>query len=253
VRGKHRDPRGWGWRKHIRIGRVRRGQQRQHAAAVARNEAKLKSLLSELGAGHSHLVADLSTVAGQDLVAAELGRAPYDLLINNAGVGTTGSFTDVPVERQLAMLRLNCEAVVKLSHAFLSRAKAGDALLNVSSTLAFTPMPGFGLYCATKSFVTTFSESLWFEQSKRGVFVMDLCPGITATNFQVAAGGKQEDLPKGLSQTPEQVVDVAWDALRARAKPTVISGPKNKVFASLSRVMSRKRLVSTMGRMMPPS
>ena len=221
--------------------------------AVARNEAKLKSVQQELGTGHDYLVADLSSDGGIEKVVKALKAGHYNVLVNNAGVGTSGDFTTVPIERQMTMFRLNCEAVVRLSYAFLESAKSGDALMNVSSTLAFLPSPGMGLYCATKSFVTALSESLWYEQQRKGVFVMGLHPGITTTNFQVAAGGKKEDLPKGLSQTPEQVADLAVKELLARAKPTVISGVKNALFAGMTRFMPRRSTVKMMGTMMPKS
>lgn len=219
--------------------------------AVARNEAKLNAFMRELGgAPHRALVADLSTEAGQQAVEADLQRNRVQLLINNAGVGVTGEFHEASLEKQLAMLNLNCIALVRLAHAFLKGAQQGDALVNVSSTLAFMPMPGLGLYSATKSFVTALSDSLWFEQKKRGVFVMALHPGITSTRFQTNAGGSIEDLPKGMAQTPEQVAETTVAALRARRTPTIISGTKNVMLASLSRLMPRKSAVSMMGKMM---
>lgn len=216
---------------------------------VARNEARLKESVAEIGRGASFLVADLSTQEGQSKVVAELQSSNYDLLVNNAGVGTVGKFTDVSIDKQVAMLRLNCEALVALSYAFLKKAKKDDALINVSSTLAFLPMPTLGLYSATKAFVTSFTESLWFEQKERGVFVMGLCPGVTSTRFQSNAGGRIEDLPKGMSQTPEAVVEVALAALRSRKSPTVISGSKNRFLAGLTRLMPRKTTVGIMGKM----
>ena len=218
--------------------------------AVARNESKLKELISAIGSEHKYIIADLSTESGQKLITEELSKTHYNLLVNNAGVGVVGGFADTDIEKQISMMRLNCEAVVRLAHAFLKSAASGDSLINVSSTLAFTPMPGIGLYSATKSFVTAFSEIVWFEQKSRGVFVMDLCPGITSTQFQVNAGGRMEDLPKNMAQTPDQVVDNALNALRSRTEPTVISGVKNKIFAGMSRVMPRRSLVSMMGKMM---
>jgi short-subunit dehydrogenase len=217
---------------------------------VARSEEKLKKLVKELGSNHNYLVADLSTSSGQDHVASELNSKHYDLLVNNAGVGTVGKFLDVSIEKQISMMHLNCDALVKLAYVFLKNAKSGDALINTSSTLAFLPMPGIGLYSATKAFVTSFSESLWYEQKSRGIYVMGLCPGITSTNFQVNAGGKAEDVPKGMAQTPEQVAAVAVKALLARKNPTIISGAKNAVMAGLTRAMPRKSTVNMMGKMM---
>jgi len=217
---------------------------------VARNESKLKELVQTIGQKHSYIVADLSTEAGQLRVAQELNSNHYDLLVNNAGVGIIGAFAETSIDKQIAMMRLNCEAVVRLAHAYLKNAKPGDALINISSAVAFTPIASFGLYCATKAFVTSFSESLWFEQKSKGVFVMGFCPGITSSNFQVNAGGKVEDLPKNMAQTPEMVVANALQALASRKQPTVISGMRNWIFANISRVMSRKSLVNMLGKMM---
>jgi short-subunit dehydrogenase len=218
---------------------------------VARNESKLKEIAAKLGASHGYQVADLSTSEGQLKIQKIIETGKFDLLVNNAGVGTVGGFTEVPFEQQMGMFRLNCEAVVRFSYAFLTHAKSGDALINVSSALAFMPTPSMALYSATKSFVTALSDSLWYEQRKRGVYVMGLCPGITDTGFQVAAGGKREDLPKGLTQTPDHVVDVAFKALQARENPTVLTGIKNVVFAGMSRVLPRKVVVKMTGGMMP--
>lgn len=217
---------------------------------VARSEDKLKGLVKELGVGHEYLVADLTQRTGQTAVVQRLGAQPFDLLVNNAGIGIAGAFTNNPIEKQMAMLELNCSALVRLSHAFLANAKKGDALINVSSALAFMPAPGMGLYSATKSFVTAFTETLWFEQKKRGVYVMALHPGITTTRFQTNAGGKVEDLPENLSQTPEEVARFAVAQLRARKKPSVVSGPKNLFFSTFVRLLPRKSAVSMMGSQM---
>lgn len=219
--------------------------------AVARSEGKLHALVTELGPGHEFLIADLASADGQGRVADALTRQHFDLLVNNAGVGVIGSFAEVPLERTLAMLHLNCEALVTLAHAFLQNARPGDALINVGSTLSFLPAPTVAAYCATKSFVVSFSEALWVEQKARDVFVMALCPGITATQFQINAGGRFEDLPRRMIQTPEQVVDVALNALAKRHNPTVISGLKNLIFATLARLLTRRAVVTLMGRAMP--
>lgn len=217
--------------------------------AVARNEDRLKQLVAEMGGGHSYIVADLTTAAGQDAIIQAISARHFDLLINNAGIAAMGKFTDIPLKRHAEVLTLNCETVVKLSYAYLKTATAGDALVNVSSALAFMPMPVIGLYSATKAFVTSFSESLWFEQKSRGVYVMGLCPGITSTNFNENSGGGKADTPKLMTQTPEQVVNNALQALKSRKKPTVISGPVNNIFAFMSRLMSRKAIASMMGQM----
>lgn len=217
---------------------------------VARNEAKLKELIGQLGTKHSYIVADLSTKAGLEKIQAALTAKKYNLLINNAGVGTQGQFTEIPYEKQMAMLQLNNDTLVGLSYTFLQNAKSGDALVNVSSALAFMPTPRMALYCATKAFVTSLSESLWYEFKDKGIYVLGLCPGITETEFQVNAGGRKEDLPKNLSQTPETVVNIAMKALQARQKPNVLTSFKNHMFAGMSRMLPRKSIVKMTGQMM---
>jgi short-subunit dehydrogenase len=217
--------------------------------AVARDEARLKELLAGLKQkGQAH-VADLSTPEGLATAMAELKSQRYELLVNNAGFGVRGKFLDAPLEKHLNMLDLNVKALVALAYAFLGQAKEGDALVNVSSGLAFLPMPALGLYSASKALVTSFSESLWHEQKARGVYVMDLCPGITETRFNQNSGGGELKVPRAMVQTAEQVVAKALRALKARKRPTVSSGALNAFFAFTARLRSRKSVVSQMGSM----
>ena len=89
--------------------------------AVARSEEKLRTLVAEMGEGHSFVVADLATDEGQIRTARELESHHFDLLVNNAGVGLAGDFTGTKVERTLSMMHLNCDALVRLSHDFSPR------------------------------------------------------------------------------------------------------------------------------------
>jgi short-subunit dehydrogenase len=146
--------------------------------AVARNEKRLQELMTELGADHhTYRVADLSTPEGVAAIAEDLATNRFHLLINNAGFGIYGAFYNAELPKLETMIRLNCDTLMALSHAFLQQAKKGDALVIVSSALAFMPMPSAGTYAATKAFVTSFTESLWYEQKERGIYVMGLCPG----------------------------------------------------------------------------
>ncbi|WP_405831270.1 SDR family NAD(P)-dependent oxidoreductase [Streptomyces sp. NBC_00105] len=212
--------------------------------AVARTEQHLRVLMTELGpggpgGGHDYLVADLATPEGVRTVADALTAGPYDLLINNAGLARPGPFTDTPLDQALSALRLNCEAVVTLGHAFLATAGPGAALVNVASTLAFAPQPGQAVYSATKAFVASFSEALWYEQRPRGVYVMALCPGPTATR-----PGLHADVPAALVQSPEAVVATALTALRRRRRPTIVPGRANALLAAATRFLPRTTALS---------
>ena len=231
----------------------RLAKQGYQVTLVARGEAKLKAHVARLGAGHRFIAADLSVPAYWKRVAEDVRATKYDLLVNNAGVGVYGAFADGPVEPTLAMMRLNMDSLVELSHAFLQVAKKGDALLNVASTLALLSFPGAASYCATKAFVTAFSEGLWFENKPRGIYVAALLPGVTKTNFHEAAGGGADNVPpEGITQTSAQVVDVGLSALERRSSPTVLTSFTNKAMVFFStRMIPRKLMVNMMGGQSP--
>jgi short-subunit dehydrogenase len=217
--------------------------------AVARSSARLDELLGELkGSGHSKIVADLSKAEGISRVAGEIsGAAGYRLLVNNAGFGDIGRFEEQSIERIREMIALNVLAVVELSHAFLRVARRGDGIIQVSSTLAFTPMPAQPVYSATKAFVTSFSESLWFQSRAKGVHVMDLCPGATRSQFHARAGGKKGEIPDAILQTSEEVVEFALRCWERKFGPTAVSGWKNRAMLALTRLLTRKQLSKLMG------
>jgi short-subunit dehydrogenase len=220
--------------------------------AVARNQDRLHSLITELNSiqngKHAFLRLDLSDLMQTQVITSHLRKVKYDLVVNNAGYGTYGKFFEVPLEKFQNMMRLNCDSLVAISHAFLKNAKAGDALINVASVLGLVPMPSQGIYSATKAFVVSFSESLWFEQKKRDVYVFALCPGSTETHFHDRSGGTKEQAPpKSVSQTAEQVVHAALKALQKRSCPIVVSGTQNRFFAFMLRLLPRKFILNIMG------
>jgi short-subunit dehydrogenase len=217
--------------------------------AIARNETKLSQLIREIGNNSTYIVADLSLKDGLNKIIHEIENSRFDLLINNAGIGAMGDFIDLSEAKLDEILSLNIHAVVNLSHTYLKKAKSGDALINVSSSLAFMPMPLVGFYAATKAFVTSFSESLWYEQKSRGVYVMALCPGIMTTNFVDHSGGGMGKPPKAMTKTPEQVAKATLKSLKSRNKPAVLTHFTDKLFAFIFRLYSRKAIVSTMGKM----
>jgi short-subunit dehydrogenase len=236
------------------IGRVfarRLAEQGYAVTGVARNGARLDALLKELpGDGHRKLVADLSTSAGMASVIADLdGKMTerYTLLVNNAGFGGVGDFAQQPIERIREMIAVNISALVELSHTYLRNASRGDGIIQVSSTLSFLPMPAQPVYSATKAFVTAFSEALWYQNRKKGVHVLNLCPGATRSLFTARAGGKEDEIPNAVIESPEAVVDFALRCYARKFGPTAVSGWKNRLFALMMRVLTRKQLAKVMG------
>jgi len=189
---------------------------------TARSEGKLSHLAAMLAGEHSVKVevfpADLSIRDAAPQLAAMLKRRNIfiSLLVNNAAFGGRGEFWKLPIERQMAMVRLNINALTELTWLLLPemiKRKEG-AIINVSSTASFQPMAYTAVYAATKAFVTSFSMGIAEEVRPHGIRVVTLCPGGTRTNFFEAGNYGVRSIPGGL-QSPEEVVDEALKALDA--------------------------------------
>ena len=124
-------------------------------------------------------------------------------------------FEQVSGERQHEEVMLNVAAVVDMTHLFLPDMlrKNSGAVINVSSTAGFQPLPYMAVYGATKAFVLSFTQALWWENRDRGIKFFALCPGSTDTSFFNVVG--TEEASVGKKDTPERVVEVALRALKA--------------------------------------
>ena len=198
------------------------------------------------------LVADL---ADDDGIAAaeERCRAGVDLLVNNAGFGHGGTFLDVPIANEITMLKVHCEAVLRLTHAalpgMLERGRGG--VINVSSVSAFAAR---GTYGASKAWVVSFSQGVTQDLARRPggdrVKVMALCPGFVRTEFHDRAGMNVSDIPGFMWLDRDEVVDAALRDLR-RGVQVSVPGLQYKAISALSRLVPRDlvgRLSSTAGR-----
>jgi len=219
---------------------------------VARNKEKLNASIKSLpGSGHNILVADLTDKEDLQKLATHLRTEKYDVLINNAGAGIYGKFTEIPLEGQLSNMHLNMDALVILSYAFLQNAQKGDTLINIASLLAHSSLPGGAVYAGTKSFVANFSESLWYEFKSRGVLVMGFNPGATNSDFHAHAGGHASDFPKFVLSSVPDVARELVTALERKRKPRVVQGWKNRLMLFGFRFLDRKSAVAIMGKISP--
>ncbi len=208
---------------------------------IARRKDKLDELARELaassGAQVETLAADLTADADLAAVAQRLREAPrLGLLVNNAGFGTSGRFWEAPLEGQERMHRLHIIAVVRLCHAALGNMvpRNSGAIINVASVAAFARGAGSASYCATKSWMTSFTEALYLELRgmQSNVSVQALCPGFTYSEFHDAMGVEREKLaPRSLWMSAENVVDASLDGLRRR-KLFVIPGWQYRLMAA---------------------
>ncbi len=207
---------------------------------VARRIDRLRALASEL-AGQGLTVevieADLTDSDGVAVVEQRLTatEGPVDLLVNNAGFGTTGTFAELPLERELAMIELNVSTVVRLTHAAVGAmaARGSGTIVNVSSLAAFQPVPKSATYAATKAFVLSFTEAVADEARGTGVRFQVLCPGLTRTSFHEVNDFDLGRLPEFVWQSAEKVVDASLAALDRR-RVVVVPGLLNRLTATAS-------------------
>src|SRR5438093_10391825 len=202
---------------------------------VARREQRLNELRDELRQRHPNLIVhirktDLADLAQlKELIAwLEHEKINVDLLVNNAGLGDLGPFATSDPPRNEQIMLVNMVALTSLTRRLLPQmiARKRGAILNVSSSAGFLPIPGFAVYAATKAYVTSFSEALRAELRGTGVSVCALCPGPVPTEFQEAAkrpGGQPEGGPEFVHVSAEHVVRDALAAIEAD-RPLVIPG-----------------------------
>ncbi|MGP4023291.1 SDR family NAD(P)-dependent oxidoreductase [Actinomadura sp. 3N407] len=222
---------------------------------LARDTERLERTAAELRGKYAvrteTLTADLSTEEGL-AAAEERVRTDVDLLVNNAGFANKGVFLDVPVSDELTMLKVHCEAVLRLTHAvlpgMLERGRGG--VINVSSVAAFATR---GTYGASKAWAVNFSQGVAADIRNRShgkVRVMALCPGFVHTEFHERAQMDMSDVPGFMWLDKDDVVDAALRDLRRGVQVSVPS-PQYKAIVGVSRFIPRglvARMSSTTGR-----
>jgi short-subunit dehydrogenase len=216
---------------------------------VARDETRLKRIAKELegknGITIRIIAADLSKPSAPSDIHEQLRSESetVDILINCAGFGTLGSFSDADVASQLNMIQVNVAAVTDLTHLFLrDMLKRGEGkILNVASTAAFQPGPLMAVYYATKAYVLSFSEAIANELRGSGVSVTVLCPGPTNTAFRVTTKMEQSRLFNSplLGVLPaDTVAKIGYEGLMNN-KSLVIPGFRNMITVFAVRLVPR--------------
>ena len=209
---------------------------------VARRKDRLDDLAQEITKSSNRevevLVADLESAKGVRVVEDRVVDAdrPVDLLVNNAGFGTSGRFDQLPIEAEEAEINLNVIALVRLTHAALGAMveRGHGGVINVSSVGAYQPTPHSATYAATKAFVSSFTNAIHEELRGTGVKAMVLAPGFTHTEFHLRAGiDDQGQVPEFLWQSADEVVAAALRDYD-RGKGVCIPGPINTAAAAFS-------------------
>ncbi|MBS3786918.1 SDR family oxidoreductase [Candidatus Bipolaricaulota bacterium] len=190
------------------------------------------------------ITGDLSEPDTPDRIFKEIENSNYriDLLVNNAGRGQMGEFTETDWETDREMMHLNMDAVIHLTKLFLPgmKGRGEGGIINVSSLAAFQPGPLMALYHASKAFVQSFSESLAEEIENQGINVTALSPGPVDTGFLIKGNSPPpEESDRSISLDPEYVAEAGYRGLKA-GKRIVIPGKLTSIAPQLIRFLPRK-------------
>jgi short-subunit dehydrogenase len=221
---------------------------------TARREDRLRSFAAQLSTKVEIVAADLEKPEAPAQIKAftDARQIQPALLVNNAGFGTFGEFRETDPDRQLAMIQVNCGAVVAMTRLYLPdmiARRRGDILI-VASTASFQAVPYQTTYAATKAFDLIFAEGLAEEVKRFGVRVCALCPGQTKSEFHEIA---REPIPKQMTvHTAQEVARIGLDAL-ANGKHHVICGVGNRLGMELQRLAPRRVVTAISERLFRPA
>lgn len=207
-----------------------------HVILVARRKERLEALGAQLQAQYGiktwAIAADLQQPGAAARLVAEVQRLglEVDVLINNAGFGTTGAFVTNDAAQEVGMVNVNVTALVELTRALLPGmvARGRGRIFNIGSSAGFQPGPYMAVYYATKAFVNSFTEALSYELQGTGVTATVSCPGATATEFSQVAGNDKSPLFALGAMGAQEVALAGYRAMRAGA-PLAVHGLKNKL------------------------
>jgi short-subunit dehydrogenase len=204
---------------------------------IARRTDKLRKLADDLQGKHSFNVrvvsADLSRHDFMPPIEQATADLEIGLLVNNAGIATTGKFLDNDLSEELALLHINNRATLILAHYFgqSMRKRRRGGMIFLSSTVAFAGGSGWSNYAASKAYDLVLAEGLAKEFRQDGISVLALCPGPTRTSLW-PQGAKLSS-----PMLPQDVVDVALKKLGRRT--TVVAGWLNSIMVFATRLSPR--------------
>jgi len=167
-------------------------------------------------------------------------KPDVEILVNNAGLGKIGPFESLGLEEQLDMIDLNVRALTYLSHICIPLMPKGSKILQIASSIGFSPAPFFAVYAATKAYVVSLSDALSFELKDKGISVTAVCPGPVATNFFSVAQKNAFMVGKVADASPfnQSLMSKAEDVVR-RALSDADKGKRHSIFSMPIKIFVR--------------
>ena len=225
---------------------------------VARNKAKLDELKAAL---ENQFKVSVYTI-GKDLSAINSAQEVYEetskqniqinYLINNAGFGDFGMFSETNWDKEHQMINLNITTLTLFTKLYLQdMVKRGSGkILNVASTASFQPGPTMAVYCATKAYVLSFTEAVSNEVSDKGITITALCPGATETGFQAAGAMEDSNLFKGKKlPSAKNVAEYGYTSM-IKGKTVAIHGFMNYIMSNSIRFIPRAMVLKVSRKML---
>lgn len=222
---------------------------------MARDKEKLKDATDKLNDKKNKIIMldiDLSNDEQINKLINYIDRNKINIniLVNNAGIGSFGNFTEVDWKIEEKLIDINIKALTRLTKYFLPKMienKSGG-ILNVASTAAFASGPRMATYYASKAYVLNLTEAIHEEVKKDGINISCLCPGPVRTSFQSKAGINKSEKAKKYLMNADIVAKVGYDQFK-KGKVIIIPGFKNKILVKanklLPRSISRKVILKT--------
>lgn len=214
---------------------------------IARRRERLEELAKTVKAKARILPLDLTDRAAVNEYRAllEVEKPEVEVLVNAAGFGLFGTFTEMDLDRQLEIIDLNDRALVAMTYITLPYMPKGSCIYQLGSLSSFQPVPFINVYGASKAFVLSFSRALNVELKKaeRGIRVMAVCPGWVKTEFFDHAVHDDTVSYYNRYYTAEQVVDRALYDMK-RGRDISICGAPVRTQAFFTKLLPHKTVMN---------
>ena len=195
---------------------------------IARRQERLEELKDKCRAKVRPIVLDLlqreSLQTYKELL--ELEKPEIAVLVNAAGFGLFGVFTEMDLDRQLDIIDLNSRALTGMSYLSIPYMTKGSRIYNMGSMSSWQPVPYINVYGASKAYVLNFSKALGVELKDKGIRVMAVCPGWITTEFFDHAVHDDTIRYYNRYYPPEQVVEKALKDMKKGKAASVLGFPE---------------------------